>query len=225
MKDIFDDIPLSDPKEEYDDYLSMAEYEELRLMLMSARAAFAHEDQEIKPDPSIQKNLRALVAARKKPFAFPSFPPVHLSRILNFPIPAYRFGMALIMILLVNLFIARNSNLNTHPGTAAVYKTDTVNAKKINKPSTSALAADSEKRMYTPFNSGAIYADSIDINNPDDANTSNNTYTRAGIQFFPGEIHKTPVHRRNYSPPVIDSPEKSGSRLEDSSRWEHRLRG
>src|SRR5436853_6480029 len=106
MKDSFEDI-FSDAYEELksnagkhdESSLSMAEYEELRLLLHSAKAAFAHENDDIMPDPAIKKNLRAMVAARKTQSKRFEWPSINLLRVLTFPVPAYQVGLAAVFML------------------------------------------------------------------------------------------------------------------------------
>lgn len=224
MKDIFDDIPLSSAMEGNDDILSMAEYEELRLMLVSARAAFASEDQDIKPDPDIQRILRTKVAARKKRFDMPVWPSIHFSSILKFPVPAYQFATAVVLILLVNLFVIRNSDLKS-PSGAAAYRTDTAWLNQTNKASHTFLAVDSEKRTISPAISGAIYADSVDINGPEPYNGADKFTTPAGEFMFPGQVGPKDSNSINLAPILTVPSKKIGTHFDDSSRWGQRLRG
>jgi len=225
MKDIFEDMPFKNSREPQEDILSEKEHEELRLLLASARAAFADEDQEILPDPQIHKNLRAMVAARKKIVKWMALPAIDISGILNFKVPAYQVGLAMVMVLFAAIFIGRNTGPNDTKNTVVVYKTDTVFEKMQKKGSTTAISKDSQSEISAPAHAAELYADSIDINNVDNNNTIRPDDAPAGLNSAPRKLNSAPVHSKMQSPGIIDIPEKSGTRIEDSSSRNRQLRG
>ena len=225
MKDIFEDMPFKNFREPQEDILSEKEHEELRLLLAGARAAFADEDQEILPDPQIYKNLRAMVAARKKNVKWMALPAIDISGILNFKVPAYQVGLAMVMVLFAAIFIGRNTGPTDTKNTVVVYKTDTVFEKMQKKGGTTAISKDSEAEITAPSNAAELYADSMDINNIDNNNTIRPDDAPAGLNSAPVKLNNAPVHSKMQSPGIIDTPEKSGTRIEDTSSRNRQLRG
>ncbi len=225
MKDIFDDMPFRNSHESHEDILSEKEHEELRLLLAGAKATFADEDHEVLPDPQIHKNLRAMVAARKKNVKWIAFPSINISRILNFQVPAYQVGFAMVMVLFVAVFIGRKAGQNDNKNTVVVYKTDTIFEKMQKKAGTTAISKDSQAEILAPSNAAGLFADSMDINNIDNNNNIQHNSSPEGLKSFPGKLSSPPARSKMQSPGIIDTPEKSGMRLEDTSRLNHQLRG
>ncbi len=234
MKDIFDDMPfnyLTDypnggRHDQHDDYLSKDEHEELRLLLAGAKAAFAEEDHDLTPDPQIHKNLRAMVAARKKSMNRNLIPPINISRLLNFQVPAYQVGFAMILVLVVSLFISHNTGINGNKNTVVVYKTDTVFEKMQKKAGTTAISKDSQAEILAPSYSGGLFADSIDINGIEDNNNSTQNHDLPpGVETSPGSVKSLPDGRKIQSPAIIDTPNKGSSLIEDTSKWNRQMRG
>jgi hypothetical protein len=231
MKDIFDDINFSadnitpgrnswgPDSEGYDHYVSMAEYEELRLLLSSAKAAFANEDEEILPDPAIHKNLRDMVSAKRngaQGFKWPSF---NFLKALNFPTPAYQFGLASIIILIAAVFIGRNGSARQDSNTLTVHKTDTIYEKVYKKVPVMALN-DSESKVIKTSDADADYTDSIDYYN----------YGDSGANIAPGE---SGGYQNPGAPKIKDKirqddagdSENRGGNIEDSSKGNRRWHG
>ena len=234
MKDIFDDMPfnyLTDHpsggrNDHHDDFLSKDEHEELRLLLAGAKAAFAEEDNDLTPDPQIHKNLRAMVAARKKPANWRLIPPINISRLLNFQVPAYQVGFAMILVLVVSLFISHNTGMNSNMNTVVVYKTDTVYEKMQKKAGATSISKDSQAEILAPSYSGGLFADSIDINGIENNNNSpQNHDLPSGVKSAPGTIKSMPDGRKIQSPAIIDTPNKGSSLIEDTSKWSRQMRG
>src|SRR6185437_6406055 len=231
MKDIFDDMAFSNlnnhPGEPLDDSLSIREHEELRLLLAGAKAAFADEDGIVLPNPQIHKNLRAIVAARKKPVIhkWRIFPAINISGILNFKVPAYQVGFAMIVVLFSAILLGRNSGLNGNKNTVIVYKTDTVYEKMQKKAGATSISKDSQALILTPSYSGGLFADSIDINGVGNNNTMQNQALPAGEKSSPGNFNGVPAVHKIQSPSIIDTPDKGSSRIEDTSKWNRQLRG
>ncbi len=227
MKNLFDDMAFSNlnnhPDGPHDDYLSKEEHEELRLLLAGAKAAFADEDGVVLPNPQIHKNLRAMVAARKKSVKWVLFPAINISNILNFQVPAYQVGFAMIVVLFLAVLLGRNPGLNGNKNTVIVYKTDTVYEKMQKKAGATSISKDSQALILTPSYSGGLYADSIDINGIENNNNSTQNHTLpAGVKSSPGHFKDVPATHKIQSPAIIDSPDKGSSRLEDTSRWVNR---
>ena len=226
MKDIFDDMPLRNFHDQHEDILSEKEQEELRLLLAGAKATFAVEDQDILPNPQIHKNLRAMVAARKKNVNRFAFPAIDITKIMNFKIPAYQVGFAMILVLFIAIFIGRQSGLSDNKNTVVVYKTDTIFEKMEKKAGTTAISKDSQAEIMVPSSSAGLYADSIDINSIDNNSApEHQNEAPSGLKPAPATISSPPVNSKLHSPGVIDTPMKSGMRLDDTSRWMHELRG
>ncbi len=216
MKDIFEDMPFNNPGET----LSMAEYEELRLLLTSAKAAFAHEDGDITPDPQIHKNLRAMVAAKKKSrFQLPAIH-IDFQRLFTFQVPAYKFAVSMVVLLAIAFTAGRTLSVKNP---VVVYKTDTVYKKDP-------LLADSQANHEgTPVMKGSFMADSMDIGAD---NGEDNSLTPEQVDHVYHMNHPYGEH------PVVDPQhmerpdgrapaEKSSSRglMEDSSKWLRNMRG
>jgi hypothetical protein len=234
MKDIFNDMPfnyLTDYPNggrhgHHDDFLSKDEHEGLRLLLAGAKAAFAEEDNDLAPDPQIHRNLRAMVAARKKSVSRSLIPPINITRLLNFRIPAYQVGFAMILVLVVSLFIGHNSGLNGNKNTVIVYKTDTVYEKMQKKAGATSISKDSQAEILAPSYSGGLFADSIDINGIEsNTNSTQNHDLPADIKASPGTIKSLPDGRKIQSPAIIDTPNKGSSLIEDTSKWNRQMRG
>jgi hypothetical protein len=232
MRDIFDDLPLSSENEMprhnparpgsegHDEYLSMSEYEELRLMLTSAKAAFAQEDNDITPDPQIRKNVRAMVAARKKGFDLPAF---NLKTILNYPLPAYQFGLAMVLVVFMAVLAGRNIGFNSQPGTVIVFKTDTVFEKSHKNAAPVMYLSDSQKRTISPASSlGNYLVDSIDISND---NGTDENVRPSGINPSSGSNLHSPVNKDINKPGDMDTPDKGGRSIEDTGKWNRYLHG
>ena len=234
MKDIFDDMPfnyLTDHPDDgrydhHDDFLSKSEHEELHLLLAGAKAAFAEEDVELIPNPQIHKNLRAIVAARKKSVNLSLIPPINISRLLNFQIPAYQVGFAMILVLVVSVFISHNTGINGNKNTVVVYKTDTVYEKEHKKAGAAYFSKDSQAEILAPSYSGGLFADSIDINGIEDQSSSTQNHDLpSGVNTAPGTIKSLPDGRKIQSPGIIDTPNKGSSLIEDTSKWNRQMRG
>jgi len=234
MKDIFDDMPFNHltnfsdgaRHEQHDDFLSKNEHEELRLLLVGAKAAFAEEDHDLTPDPQIHRNLRAMVAAKKKSVNQSLIPPINIARILNFQVPAYQVGFAMILVLVVSLFISHNTGTNGNTNTVVVYKTDTVYEKMQKKAGATSISKDSQAEILAPSYSGGLFADSIDINGIEGNNNSTQNHNLpAGVNTAPGTIKSLPDGRKIQSPAIIDTPNKGSSLIEDTSKWNRQMRG
>jgi hypothetical protein len=229
MKDLFNDMPFSSDNDitgqnrgsnEFhgEPRLSMDEFEELRLLLDSAKASFAAEDSDIIPDPMIHKNLRAMVSARKKKFEFPV---LNLQKVLNFPVPAYQVGLAMTLVFFMIVLTGKRTGSNMNSA-GIVHKVDTIYDKVYKKSSTIVASIDSQSKKIMPAAYSADYTDSIDM---DFGSNSNQ-----GQKIIRGEQGNTPHHespalKQLKNPGEMDIPDKGGSYLEDTSKWNNSYHG
>jgi hypothetical protein len=137
--------------------------------------------------------------------------------------PAYQFGIAMVLVLFLAVLVGRNFALNGSKNTIVVYKTDTIfqNAKRAVPPAT--YLSDSDTKIVSPGYSGSYFADSIDYNIDD--NSSNPSSAPSGIKNDPDLKQNTPGSKKIERPADIDRPIKGGSLLEDSSKWNRNLHG
>src|SRR6266511_4390068 len=100
-----------------------------------------------------------MVAARKQRFQFPAF---DLKRILNFPVPAWQFGVSLACVLCA-IILTGGGGIFNKTQTIIIHKTDTVFDKGPHR--TLLLTIDSQAEMTYPASGNHLYyADSSDRN-------------------------------------------------------------
>jgi hypothetical protein len=229
MKDLFNDMPLSSDNDipqgryngnGYDPYLSMTEYEELKRLLDVTRTAFAEGDKDIMPDPRIKRNLKALVAARRKRFEFPA---INFNKVLNFPVPAYQVGLAMILMMFTVILAGKRSNEGMSQ-IRGVHKTDTIYEKIYKKSSTIVASNDSQAKSLVPTIFKADYTDSIDMDFEPSGNQNDNA-THDNINTTPQkQPHSS--YQDLTKPDDANTPEKGGGRyLEDTSKLNRPLHG
>jgi hypothetical protein len=229
MKDLFNDMPFSSDNDitgqnrgnnEFhgEPRLSMDEFEELRLLLDNARASFAAEDSDIIPDPRIHKNLRAMVSARKKKFELPV---LNLQKVLNFPVPAYQVGLAMTLVFFMIVLTGKRTGSNMNSA-GIVHKVDTIYDKVYKKSSTIVASIDSQSKKIMPAAYSADYTDSIDMDFG-----SNSSQDQKTILGEPGNSpgQNSPALQQLNNPGEMDIPDKGGSYLEDTSKWNKSFHG
>ena len=132
----------------------------------------------------------------------------------------------MVLVLVVSLFISHNTGINGNKNTVVVYKTDTVYEKMQKKAGATSISKDSQAEILRPsYKGGILYTDSIDINDIENNNSTQNHDLPASVKTSPGFMKSLPDERKIQSPGVIDTPNKGSSLIEDTSKWNRQMRG